>query len=379
LAFNFYRQAMTTSKSIIPSLTSQAALLLTAMLVGCGGGGGGGSAPAPPPPAPAPPPAVLVVPLAGNLLPTVPPPSYAADSFERPAFEQLNAWRIAAGAGPLEQAPQIDTAAAGHWNWIPLNTPSHTQAAGSPGFTGALVEDRVRAAGFTASRASEGIFGFPTPSNARFCAGGITAPYHLADAFYSWTRVGSKSGDWSTVRGGVYERLPGSYACVTVYAMTDTPRIGQVPASGAIVTFPFDGGESFARSDIDSEIPRPPRSVLPNNASGTPVLVGVRNADYVNWKADGTLNVTITQLEMKDDLGNIVPTGILSNADLKAGPGVVLNADPMLKDGQAVMTPLNPLVVGKVYRVNFSATLKPGAPALTKSWTFKAIDFVPNQ
>ena len=165
---------------------------------------------------------------------------------------------------------------------------------------------------------------------------------------------------------------PGAITCVFNVATTDPLRNGQVPASGALVTFPFDGGLASYRGFPGGEIPRPPRSILPNDVAGPSVVAGIFNADYVNWKADGTLNPTITQFEIKDDLGNVMPVGILSHPTLKAGPGVVLNSDTVMPEGMAALVPLSPLTVNKVYRVNFSATLKTGAPALTKSWTFTA-------
>ncbi|MFN7692852.1 MAG: hypothetical protein ACK5O3_02255, partial [Burkholderiales bacterium] len=265
----------------------------------------------------------------------------------------------------------MDTAAAGHWNYIALSgMPRHNQTVGSAGFTGATVADRIRAAGFSAANSSEGIFGFPFPDQAKYCVG-TSGPYHLQDALYSWTHVGTKSDDLSKVPGP-YTPFPGAFGCVNVYAMVDTKQIGQVPASGALITYPFDGGFGTYRSNVDQENPRPPRSVLPNTFIGAPVLISVRNADFINWQADGSLDVTITQLELKDAAGNIVPVGTLSNSRLKAGPGVVLNPDVLMKDGALVMSPLSPLTLGQVYRVNFSATLKPGAPALTKTWTFTA-------
>lgn len=349
-----------------------AVAMFTAVLTSACGGGGGGTAPAPTPTPTPPPPPVLVVPTAGNLQVTVPAPTYASDAWELSMFDQLNQWRERAGAGKLAQSSQIDAAALGHARWIALNDLSHTQTPGSAGFTGATVTDRFVAAGFaSATKASESIGGrnLLLPSPPASCIP-VAGPYHTADLFSNWTHVGISSIETAKVPGSI--RSVGEVVCVMNLARTDALRNGQVPASGSLVTFPFDGGIARYQGFPGSELPRPPRSVLPNDVAGPSVVVGLFNADYVNWKADGTLNPTITQLEIKDDLGNVLPVGILSHPTLKAGPGVVLNADTVMPEGMVALVPLSPLTINKVYRVNFSATLKTGAPALTKSWTFTA-------
>lgn len=349
---------------------AMAAAVLTSA---CGGGGGGAPAPTPTPTPPPPP--VLVVPSTGNLQTTVPAPTYATTSDELAIFTQMNSWREQAGAGKLIQLSQIDAAALGHATWLSRNgVGSHTQTPGTPLFTGETILDRYRASGYaSATLAGEYIGGRGTllSPNPASCIP-VLGPYHAAGLFASWTHIGLASIDQSTVPGSPMAGNPGAITCVFNVATTDPLRNGQVPASGALVTFPFDGGLASYRGFPGGEIPRPPRSILPNDVAGPSVVAGIFNADYVNWKADGTLNPTITQFEIKDDLGNVMPVGILSHPTLKAGPGVVLNSDTVMPEGMAALVPLSPLTVNKVYRVNFSATLKTGAPALTKSWTFTA-------
>ncbi len=199
------------------------------------------------------------------------------------------------------------------------------------------------------------------------------APYHFAALFGSFTHVGMSQVDGSTIPGQV-GRPEGQFTCVIKLAMTDPNRFGQVPASGAIVNAPADGQKAYFRGDIGGEIPRVPTSIIPTEFAGTPVFVSVRNADYINWGADGSRNALVTQFEIKDDMGNVLPSAIVSHNTLKAGPGVVLNADTNVPEGAAILIPFSPLTINKVYRVNFSATLKTGAPALTKSWTFTATE-----
>lgn len=358
-----------------PSIKARLAVaMFTAVLTSACGGGGGGSAPAPTP-TPPPPPA-LVVPTAGTLQTSVPAPSYNATAEEAAMLAIYNEIRQKSGAGLLRQEPKLDTSALGHLTWIAKNgVVTHTQTAGSAGFTGATVADRVTASGFTAATlSSEGIGGRYVTGQKGLCAP-INVPYHAADFFDSWTHIGVSSFELSTVPGP-YSSIPGQFGCVYNVALTDTARLGQVPASGALITYPFDGGKGAYRAFIGNEIPRPPISLFPNTISGPSVVVSARNADYVNWKADGTLSPTVTQFEVKDDLGNILPITILSHSTLKAGPGVVLNADTKIyAEGMAVGVVMSPLTIGKVYRVNYSITLKPGAPAITKSWTFTANEY----
>jgi hypothetical protein len=343
-----------------------AAATLTAACGGGGGGGGGGATPAPPPPS-------LVVPLTGTLQTSVPAPVYVANSEEEAAFAIYNEIRQKSGAGLFRQEPKLDTSALGHLTWVAKNgTGGHTQPAGSPGFTGATVADRIRAAGFTeAVRSSEGIGGRGT--GPRGACAPLSVPYHAADFFRSWTHIGFSAFDLSTIPGP-YTGLTGANGCVYNMALTDSAQLGQVPPSGALVTYPFDGGKGIHRTSIGNENPRPPIALFPNTISGPSVVVGARNADYVNWKADGSLNPTVTQFEVKDDAGNVLPFTILAHSALKSGPGVVLNADTMIPEGFAVGVVMSPLTIGKVYRVNYSITLKPGATPITKTWTFTADD-----
>ncbi|MFN8849800.1 MAG: CAP domain-containing protein, partial [Inhella sp.] len=349
---------------------AMAAAVLTAA---CGGGGGGGGTTPVPPPSPTPPPPPsLVVPLTGTLQTSVPAPVYAANSEEQAAFAIYNEIRQKSGAGLFRQEPKLDTAALGHLTWIAKNgINTHTQPVGSAGFTGATVTDRIRAAGFTeAVRSSEGIGGRNILNPKGTCAP-LSVPYHAADFFNSWTHVGFSLFDLSTIPGP-YTGLTGAYGCVYNMSLTDSAQLGQVPPSGALVTYPFDGGTGIHRAVIGNEIPRPPIALFPNLISGPSVVVGARNADYVNWKADGSLSPTVTQFEVKDDLGNVLPFTILAHSALKSGPGVVLNADARIPEGMAVGVVMSPLTIGKVYRVNYSITLKPGATPITKSWTFTA-------
>jgi hypothetical protein len=344
---------------------------------GGGGGGGGGSAPTPPTPAPTPappPPPALAVPLTGTLVTSVPAPSYASTSNEMAMLQSLNAMRVASGAGLLQQATTLDVAAFGHLKWLALNGGlTHNQTAGSNGFTGVTPLDRIRAAGFAGAIATnETISGRFRTDPLGKCLPTL-APYHFAALLGNSTHVGMSQLERTSIPGGV--GVAGQFTCVVKFATTNELSFGQVPPSGAIVNSPANNEKAFFRGDIGGEIPRVPVSIIPTEFSGKPVFVSVRNADFINWRQDGSLDTTVTQFEIKDDLGNVLPVAIINSGLLKAGPGIVLNNDVNVPEGAAILIPRSPLTIGKVYRVNFSATLKAGAPALTKTWTFTATDF----
>lgn len=353
------------------AIKARIALAMAAAALTTACGGGGGAAPVTPPTPTPPPPPALAIPVAGTLITSIPTPTYATGSFEALMIQRLNALRQAAGAGLLQQSTTLDAAAFGHQKWMALNgSVTHVQPTGSPGFTGATVADRIANAGFAGATVfSETISGRFRTDDPTLCLP-TAAPYHFAALMGSFTHVGLSQVESATIPGSVVPA--GQFGCVANFAMTDTNRFGQVPPSGAMIASPADGSKAYYRGDIGGEIPRVPTSIVPTEFAGTPVFVSVRNADYINWRSDGTLSVTVTQFEIKDDLGNVLPVAIVSNNVLRAGPGVVLNPDTNVPDGSAVLIPLAQLTIGKVYRVNFSATLKTGAPALTKSWTFTA-------
>lgn len=96
----------------------------------------------------------------------------------------------------------------------------------------------------------------------------------------------------------------------------------------------------------------------------------VRNAEWVNAVAAGTVDVAVSKFELKDGAGNLVPASVLAHPALRGAAGVTLNADARLLAGFAVLVPLSPLVKGVTYTATFTATLKTGGAPVTKSWSF---------
>ena len=134
--------------SYTPRWQSIAAILGAALaLSACGGGGGGsptgesggGLAVTPSPTAPAPTPAADAPTLTGNI---------AVDG-----RNWINYRRAQAGVPTVSQNAQIDNAALGHSEYLRINNlMSHDQKPGLQGFTGAKLEDRLNAAGYTLDR-----------------------------------------------------------------------------------------------------------------------------------------------------------------------------------------------------------------------------------
>lgn len=170
------------------------AATLSLALVGCGGGGGGSSTTATPPVATTPPPAPTPAVLAATTQPAV-TPTYLAGSQQMSAFNALAAFRAALNLGPVNQSAKIDMAAQNHSDYVATNnggaTP-HTEVAGTPGFTGVTVADRLVAAGYTPTASSEVIGWTGATGNASEVIEGLSATiYHrVLMMSQGWTDLG---------------------------------------------------------------------------------------------------------------------------------------------------------------------------------------------
>lgn len=147
-----------------------ASILLTLMLSGCGSGGSSTSAGA----SPIPPTQIVNTPApvstlqAANLQALL-PAAYPAGSSEDVSFTKLNAFRVGQGLGPVNQNTKIDEAARLHAAYVTLNQSGadpHSEVVGKPGFTGANVQDRLKAVGYAVNSSTEVIgfsLQFPNP------------------------------------------------------------------------------------------------------------------------------------------------------------------------------------------------------------------------
>ena len=323
---------------------------------GSGSGSGGGL-----------PPGAASVPAAGTLQIGVPTANYPGGSTEGAAWRDLNTARQVAGAGQLMQSTALDTAAAKHANYLARNLTAagHDEDPAKIDYYEATPASRISKAGFGASLWAETLSDeLPQPALQPFdCAAELlNTVYNAAQLLGPATHVGLSGWDGS---------FTATMFCVAVVAAPTDKPVGQVMASGKMTTYPYDGQSGVADSvDLRNESPRPSATVLPNGLAGTPVIVNLRNADYLNLLAAGTLNPRITRFTLTDAGGNLVPAALLAHAGLR-GSGVVLHEDAMLPLGAAVLVPLSPLPNGQTYTVSFSATLHDGGPVLDKTWNFR--------
>jgi len=339
------------------------ALALVAALAACGGGGGGGGDSTTPPGGGTTPPADVVS-STGTLKATAGTATYTANSLESDAFAAINQVRGGAGAGYVSQSAQVDVAAAAHAKYLTTNLASgigHTEDSSKADFYEVSPSSRIAKAGFSAGYTTEVIGGTGASMLGSDCVLGLmNTVYHAAAILSPTTNVGVGFG------------LDGANIpmCVVDFASAASESYVQVAPAGALVAYPYAGQTNLLETFyVGYESPRPSATLFPNTTAGTPVIVNVRNADFVNFKAAGTLAAVVTKFEMKDSGGNLVPAGILANSGI-TGSGVTLTPDANLGEGFAVLVPLAPLTKGATYTVTFTATLKTGGAPLTKTWSF---------
>lgn len=351
--------------------------VLASSLAACGGGGGGGdgggttatavgsNGGASSAPVVANPP-VDVVSSTGTLQTSVIAPTYAASGAELSAYTALVAARQAAGAGFVAQSAELDVAAAAHAKYLTTNisttTDFHTEDSTKRDFYAVSPSARVAKAAYAGTSSTEVIGGTGVSLQGSDCALGLlNTVYHAAALLSQSTHVGVGFGADSA----------GFPLCVMDLGVAPGTTYAQVAATGAMTAYPYNGQTNvFETFYVAYESPRPSAALFPNTTVGTPIVVNVRNADYVNFQAAGTLAPTVTTFTLKDAGGNLVPAAILSNSALIAGTGLTLNADANLAAGFAVLVPLSPLSKGATYTVTFTATLKAGSTPVTKTWSF---------
>ncbi len=339
------------------------ALVAAASLAACGGGGGDSPAPVPPAPAPtASPSEAPPVGTNGTLQTSVAAANYA-DARRVNAFNQLNAAREGAGAGLLSQSAALDMSALDHANYLSVNGygtagSPHYETAGLIDYTGADPFARMQDAGYGAySFATEVIGDIGSSSATSDCVGDLLdTVYHAVSMLSRTTDVGFGFGNGSAAG-----------MCTIDMAAPVSASGRQIPPSGAIVAYPYDGGSvAHGTFHVSYETPRVSTTLLPNATAGTPIVVGFRNHDFV---AGGT--ATITQLSIANAAGTTLPGVIL------AGPHVSgdhVNTDPGLQydDGFAVLVPVSPLAPG-AYTVTLHATIAGGQALAQTRWAFTVV------
>lgn len=299
----------------------------------------------------------------GSLQTSVPTPDYAAGSQGDVSMSALNEARRNAGAGLLQQSKALDTAAQAHVQYLVINigATGHTEEPVKPSFYEIRPELRMAKAGFAPGYSAEVI-------NTRGTLLGVDCVGQMLATVYQASALLGPATHTGFGFSGNFAVKP---ICIGNFATAQTDTLGQYAAAGALVAYPY-GGQTNVPPDynVDFDSPRPSATLVPNTPAGTPVIVNVRNADYLNFRAAGTLDAVVTRFELKDAGGNAVAAVLLANQPIRAGAGVVLNADGNLPDGAVALVPLSPLASAKTYSVSFSATLKTGGAPLAKSWSF---------
>jgi uncharacterized protein YkwD len=339
------------------------ALAAASALVACGGGG---DSPAPPPAAPplapaAPPPVPASAPLVGSngtLQTSVAAASYA-DARRLDAFNRLDAVRQGAGAGLLAQSPALDTSALDHAGYLTVNgfnsaDSAHSETAGLVDFTGVDPFVRMQGAGYAYWYATEVIGDIGSSSTTSDCVGDLLdTVYHAVSMLSQATDVGIGFGS-GTAAG----------MCTIDMAAPASDDSRQIPPSGAIVAYPFNGSTvAHGTFHVSNETPRVSKTLLPNATAGTPVIVGFRNQDFV---AGGT--VAITDFSIANSAGTKLP-GVIVAGPLVAGSNVNQDAGLTNDAGFAALVPGSPLAAG-TYTVTLRATVSGGQALALTTWSF---------
>lgn len=369
---------------ITKSLTLSASLITIAALTACGGGGGGsspsnnGAAEQEP---------IIAVALTGSLRQSVPASTYTPASINDTAFAALNAIRNAGGAGLVAQSTSADLASQKHADYLAytadqynqgnITSPSdlaaytdlHTEytsltTAQPSVFYAASLSERVALAyGASQTRSTEIIAG---------AASGAGCVSSLANTVYHLNSLMSPSTD---VGVSVYLDEGGNNACQVTLVQTST--YGQTPATGSVITFPYDGSTVPGLFQINTESPRPASGLVAGPNAGHPILISARNADYVNGVVNGSATVEISNFTVTDNLGGAVPAAVLTGQNVTIPVSYTGAADSRLGEGVAVLVPQSALAAGS-YTVTYVANLKTTVRgvvtnrSLTKTFTFTA-------
>lgn len=317
-----------------------AALVAALTLTACGGGSNSASMPttSPPPLTTPPPPATPPAQPPTAMAPTDPGAPALTNNVATDGLNWLNYRRQQAGVAVLTRNSLIDSAAAGHSNYQRLNTVTHVQEVGKPGFTGAQLLDRLKAVGYATPNYFYGevISASTTNSGVYLAEELITAIYHRFAIFEP--RFKEIGAGFSTSASG-YTIFTNNFAANNGYG----PGLGK----GNVITWPVNGQTGILRNFFsDYEVPDPVDNA---NEVGYPISV----------HADADVALTVASFSIKPRNGNDLAVKLLSAA-----------ADPeKTKTRSAVsIVPLAVLAPSTVYDVSFTGTAD-GTP-VSRNWSF---------
>ncbi|WP_232062217.1 CAP domain-containing protein [Variovorax sp. PBS-H4] len=277
-----------------------------------------------------------------TLVTAVGPDTYGAGSEGQQALQLLNAERGRCGFGLLAQNARLDTAAQAHADWQILNNQlSHTEASGTPGFTGVTPLDRVVAAGYVPGGVGEEISTlFYSGSIAGTGVFGVRAllalPYHQLGMLSGYRDVGIALRG-SDQLGTTANRGPRT---VQQFNLGFTRSAGrQEPAGDEVLTYPCEGTTGVFY-EITNETPNPvPGRDLRASPLGPGVVVAVRSGQ--------TLAISSARM-----------TTLSGRTPVALRPALTRDSDPnaVLASHQAVLIPDASLMPNTSYTVNVAGT-----------------------
>lgn len=252
-------------------------------------------------------------------------------------FNWFNFRRQQAGVAALARSAIIDTAAQAHSDYQKgINSITHDETAGTRGFTGETVSQRLPAAGyrFTAANIVGEVIA-ATFSNSGFNAAEdlITAIYHRFVILEPMFKEGGAGS--ATVEGGH------TYFTVNFAANGLDRRLG----ASRVVVYPFAGQQGVLTNFFsDNEAPDP---VPDRNEVGYPVSV----------HADFTSTVTVKNFTVRPRGGSPLAVRLLTSSEDDNTPPSV-----------AAIVPLQTLAPASTYDVEFAGTVD--GVDVSRAWSF---------
>ncbi|MDB5761947.1 MAG: hypothetical protein JWQ21_942 [Herminiimonas sp.] len=312
--------------------------LAAAMLAACGGGNGGDSQSAPSSSASSAGAPAAVTSAAQLPLAQEPNAPRFTGSTEVDGFNWFNYRRQQLGLSVIARNGALDFAAQSHSNYQKLNdTITHDETAGKPGFTGATLADRLKAAGYAFNQNG-----------------------------YAYGEVISATGDTSGFNAAD-DLIAAIYHRFLIFEPTfKEAGIGAATVSGGYTYFTTD----FAANGLDSGIGRGNFITYPAaNQQRVPTIFysdretpdPVPNQNEVGYPisihADITATVGVQSFTLKEHAGAPLPAQLLSHANNAETPASV-----------AAIIPLNVLSAHTTYDVQFIGTVS--GTAVNRSWSF---------
>jgi uncharacterized protein YkwD len=254
-------------------------------------------------------------------------------------FNWINYRRAQAGVGTLARNTMLDRAAQAHSDYQRLNNEvTHDENSAKPGFTGATVEARVQAAGYTLVRDyASGEIIAATSNNTGFYMAEelVTAIYHrfvMFEPLFKDMGAGASTG-------------ANNYIYFTTNLGASRGYSAGLP-SHTIVGWPVNGQTGVATTFLsDYEEPDP---VPDRNEVGYPISV----------HANLTETLAVQSFTVRPRGGANLPTRLL-----------VKGQDPNTTMASvAAIIPLAPLAANTTYDVSFAGTV--GGAAVTRTWSF---------